>query len=253
MTYFVYDGSFEGFCTAVFEVYECKPAQPRIRKMTGEMPVLFAEQMSVLTDEKKAARVILRLEALAGKDSTELLWKCYLSGIPGIEDAMLGAIRYALREQRDIFNDFGDPHVLILRQTEKKMRRERHRMTAFVRFMLGKDNLYYALIEPDFDVLPLLTSHFSGRYADQRWLIYDTRRTYGIYYDLETVQFVYPGTETTQHSITSLVLEESEELYQQLWSDYFKSTTIKARKNMKLHLQHVPRRYWKYLPEKIRS
>lgn len=26
--------------------------------------------------------------------------------------------------------------------------------------------------------------------------------------------------------------------------------TIDARKNLKLHIQHVPRRYWKYLIEK---
>ena len=32
--------------------------------------------------------------------------------------------------------------------------------------------------------------------------------------------------------------------------EYFKSTNIKSRKNMKLHLQHVPKRYWKYLTEK---
>ncbi|TXD94923.1 DUF4130 domain-containing protein [Gillisia hiemivivida] len=25
---------------------------------------------------------------------------------------------------------------------------------------------------------------------------------------------------------------------------------MKSRKNMKLHLQHVPKRYWKYLTEK---
>ncbi|MGK4566274.1 DUF4130 domain-containing protein [Flavobacterium sp. 3HN19-14] len=45
-------------------------------------------------------------------------------------------------------------------------------------------------------------------------------------------------------------LRDKEGLYALLWNDYFKSTNIPARKNMKLHLQHVPKRYWKYLTEK---
>ena len=35
-----------------------------------------------------------------------------------------------------------------------------------------------------------------------------------------------------------------------MWKDYFDSTNIKERKNMKLHIRHVPKRYWKYLSEK---
>jgi probable DNA metabolism protein len=46
------------------------------------------------------------------------------------------------------------------------------------------------------------------------------------------------------------VYDEKESLYQELWKQYFDSVDIKARRNMKLHIQHVPKRYWKYLVEK---
>ena len=46
------------------------------------------------------------------------------------------------------------------------------------------------------------------------------------------------------------ILDEKEELYQHLWQQYFKSVNIVARKNTKLHIQHMPKRYWKYLTEK---
>ena len=49
-------------------------------------------------------------------------------------------------------------------------------MEAFVRFQCTKDQLYYAIIQPDYNVLPLISKHFEKRYADQRWLIYDIRR-----------------------------------------------------------------------------
>ncbi|MGB1209996.1 MAG: DUF4130 domain-containing protein, partial [Lacinutrix venerupis] len=65
----------------------------------------------------------------------------------------------------------------------------------------------------------------------------------------ETIQLSFNNsfdpTKTNASYFTDSELE-----FQQLWKDYFKSTNIKSRKNMKLHIQHVPKRYWKYLSEK---
>ena len=132
------------------------------------------------------------------------------------------------------------------------MSREKHRMEAFIRFKLTKDAIYFANIAPDFNVLPLIKNHFKKRYADQKWLIYDLVRKYGIYYNLETVEIItleldhnFDASKTSTEIFAPIELE-----FQQLWKDYFKSTNIKSRKNMKLHIQHVPKRYWKYLSEK---
>ena len=48
----------------------------------------------------------------------------------------------------------------------------------------------------------------------------------------------------------SIELDDDEVLYDQLWKDYFRSVNIEARRNMKLHVQYVPRRYWRYMNEK---
>ena len=42
-----------------------------------------------------------------------------------------------------------------------------------------------------------------------------------------------------------------EKKYQTLWQRYFVKTGIPERKNMKLHIQWMPKRYWKYLTEKF--
>ncbi|HBK40409.1 MAG TPA: DNA metabolism protein, partial [Porphyromonadaceae bacterium] len=44
-------------------------------------------------------------------------------------------------------------------------------------------------------------------------------------------------------------LSSDETFFQQMWKEYFKSTTIKERINLKLQRQHMPRRYWRYLTE----
>src|SRR5690606_38301814 len=148
--------------------------------------------------------------------------------------------------------DYGNGTVLKISQIAKSVGREKHRMEAFVRFKLTKDDIYFANIEPDFDVLPLISKHFKSRYADQKWIMYDLKRQYGLNYDLQEVQAMnltlpetFDPTQTASEYFTPSEIE-----FQTLWQNYFQSTNIVARKNTKLHIQHLPKRYWKYLSEK---
>ena len=248
----VYNRSFEGFLTAVFEAYERKE-NVYIRKNGIENKGLFSEIKEVITYEAHAQRVLKKIESLVGIAGVRRLWKAFLSEDPEIEDAMLGVIVYSIKSNADIFSDFGNQHVLKIHQAAKKVEREKHRMEAFVRFKLTTDNIFYAVVEPDFNVLPLIKTHFENRYADQHWLIYDMKRNYGLYYDEQTTEIVTMevNENTLLKNPETKILDDSEDLYQNLWKAYFKSTNIKSRKNMKLHLRHVPKRYWKYLTEKL--
>jgi probable DNA metabolism protein len=252
MMILTYDYSFEGFLSAVFEVYALKLTNVRIRKKEEGCTTLFETPVHVSPDELKTNRVLYKLKQLLGEAGIVQLWKAWLTEEPDVEDCLLGTIQYAIEQNANVLSDFGHLQVLQLQQQLKKIGREKHRMEAFVRFQLTKDQLFFATVEPDFNVLPLLIKHFQERYADQRWLIFDLRRRYGIYYNLHSTEFV--TMEETNDRLFQVpdrsLLEESELLYQTLWKDYFKSTNIASRKNTKLHLQHVPRRYWKYLIEK---
>ena len=80
---------------------------------------------------------------------------------------------------------------------------------------------------------------------------------YGIYYDLEQVHQVEMNAEAIDTQVNigysqafSIELDDEEILYDQLWKDYFQSVNIQARQNMKLHIQYVPKRYWRYMNEK---
>jgi probable DNA metabolism protein len=76
------------------------------------------------------------------------------------------------------------------------------------------------------------------------------KRKYGIYYDLSSVSEIELDFSDDIKQQSPLVFSESEEIYQVLWRDYFKHVNIPARKNTKLHIRHVPKRYWKLLVEK---
>lgn len=252
MIWLIYDGSFEGLLTTVFEVYEYKWPDIRIRKTGTTVPSLFTEIRTVVTNEEKAKRVWKKLAGLFGLSGVRTLWISWLSELETSEETILEVIRYALKANQNVLNDFGNLHVLQLQQAVKSVGREKHRMEAFVRFQLTKDGIYFSVIEPDFNVLPLILSHFRDRYADQKWFIFDSRRAYGIYYDLEKAEFVdfIPNSLLSANGISSEAFSDQEVFFQKLWKDYFKSTNIVGRKNTKLHVQHVPKRYWKYLVEK---
>ena len=248
----LYDGTFEGFLTTVFEVYEHKYAAVQIATSQKAQPNVFGETLLINTDEVKAARVYNGLKNKLSAAALSQLYKAFLSELPGIEDTLLYYVQYVFSSKHSVEHDFSNTHVLTVKQTAKKTDREKHRMEAFIRFQLTKDGLYYAICQPDYNVLPLIQKHFKERYADQRWLIYDSTRKYGIYYDLhtvETVQLTF-NEETENGKNISAIFDENEELYQHLWQQYFKSVNIVARKNTRLHLQHMPKRYWKYLTEK---
>jgi probable DNA metabolism protein len=248
----VYDGTFEGWLTAVFEVYEYKYYEIEIVATENYQANFFGCHHESHYNEKKTDRVWKGLSSRISAGALGQLYKAFLSEEKGIENVLLQYVQYAFGNPRSIECDYSNTAVLTVVQTAKKVYREKHRMEAFVRFQLTADNLYYAICQPDFNVLPLIEKHFKNRYADQRWLIYDSKRKYGLYYDLDEVQKVLLlfNAQTSNGNDIEVIADEKEELYQRLWQQYFTSVNIAARKNTKLHIQHMPKRYWKFLPEK---
>ncbi len=252
MTHFVYDGSFEGLLTAIFEVYERKADIVRIIPASQYQPDAFSEKIEIYPDETKANRVWKGLQKKLSVDGLTNVFSCYLSELPDREELILEFCRLVFASDDKVEENYGSPIVLRVAQIGRQLFREKHRFEAFVRFGQLQDGTFYATIDPDFNVIPLIISHFVTRYADQAWIIYDIRRKYGIYYDKTEVQEVrfdfsplaQPGNASPE------TYDSREDLYQLLWQAYFKSVNIPARRNMKLHRKHVPIRYWKYLIEK---
>ena len=181
MTRFIYDGSFEGLLSAIFVIFESKSSGALIVADKHHSAEMFSEVIVVAKDETKAARVWKGLEKrLSAGMRTKIYWG-FLSEIKGIENTILDLVRYAFASQQNIEKNYGHPAVLEIFQTWKKVGREKHRFEAFVRFELIGEKFFYAPVDPDFNVLPLIVPHFKSRYADQSWIIYDTKRNYGMH------------------------------------------------------------------------
>lgn len=248
-----YDSSFEGFLTVVFECYARKLNPVDICTEEAFQTKLFTQREFIPSNQEKSGRVWRGYQKKLHKRNKDLPLMAFLSAEPGIEMMLYRFLKRVFETKGSIETDFADQDVLQLKKLEKKVIQDSLRILQFLRFQKTKDDIYFATIEPRYDVLPFSVKHFENRFADQKWLIYDLKRNYGVYYDLNKSHEVVL-TEKTFNPIDGKVnkdiLEETEYFYQILWKDYFDHINIEERKNLKLQRQHMPQRYWKFLPEK---
>jgi probable DNA metabolism protein len=250
----LYDSTFEGLFTAVFEVFEYKFKDADIvAQHNYNQENIFSEIHKVVTDFEKSDRVLKKLEENLGKEGISRLIMVYFSERKDLERLILSTVRHSIKHpKQNILQDFANSDILEISKICKSVGRETHRMNAFIRFEKLQDEVFFAKIEPDFNVLPLILKHFKARYQDQKWMIFDLKRHYGIFYDLKEAQFFYPNAEELRNFRNSEKFHHEEEKnYQKLWQRYFVKTGIPERKNLKLHIQWMPKRYWKYLTEKF--
>ena len=253
MIIYTYDGTFEGFLTSVFDCYSRKDFPMDICSRVREQKFLFTDRYNVTTHPKKAERVWKGIQNKLSGRNNQLVFYTFLSEEPGVEMKIYRFLRRLFSSHFNIETDYGDSDVLYLTQTSQKVKKEAMRMMQFVRFQHTRDGLYFCGIEPRYDVIPLVVGHFQKRFADQKWLLYDLKRNYGVFYGkdkVEEVEISRKNFNSMTGQVKEDILQEGEEFYQKLWQSYFTHINIKERKNLRLQRQHMPRRFWKYLPEK---
>lgn len=256
MQTYVFDNTLDGLLTAVFDSFFRKQQDVTLLAEGEQLPLFADEPHRVVTDAEKAERVWKGLEKHLSKEGLHMITISWLSEERALNQPLFNMICKVFRQKCDISHNASDGDVLEVRNTCRRVLHEQLRMKQFIRFQKAKDGTYLAVVSPDHNVLPLITHHFSDRFNDQQWLIYDARRHYGYYYDGKTVirvTFEDEGSvpfNLSNGKMDDDILSENDQLFQDLWRTYFKAICIKERMNPKKQLSDMPRRYWKYMTEK---
>jgi probable DNA metabolism protein len=253
MNIFAFDNTFEGLLTLVFESYRLRRIPDEILSGEGSQSVLFGSTLTIEPDERKAERVWNGIVSHSSEENAHRIFRVSLADQRDTPMLLVKYIRLIIDSSKNQEMNFAEPIVLEIHKLHQKVCREAHRINGFVRFQKTVENSYYASFAPMYDVLPLCIPHFRDRFADQHWIIYDLKRNYGFLYDLKTVSRVVFDdlkVNTQNGQLHASLLDEEEKLFQQLWKQYYHSICIQERKNDKVHRQHLPQRFWKYLPEK---
>jgi probable DNA metabolism protein len=253
MNIFSFDNTFEGLLTLVFESYLLKQFPDEILSGEGSQYVLFGSTITIETNDRKAERVWKGFISHSSEENAHRIYRVFLSGLPDTPMLLTKYIRLIIDSNKNEETNFSEPVVVEINKLHQKICKEAYRINGLVRFQKTTEGSYYASFAPMYDVLSLCIPHFRDRYADQPWIIYDLKRNYGFWYDLKSVsRVVFDDLKVNPQNgqLHSSLLAEDEKLFQQLWKQYYRSICIQERKNPKVHRQLLPKRFWKYLPEK---
>lgn len=255
MIVFRYDKTFEGLLTAVFDAYVRKQFPACLLGDQEPGPIFVDTDYRVLTDREKAERVWNGLQRRLSRNVCRMLMYAWFSEIEGCGLLLMQYMRKVFDSKNSVYLNFSDSDVLEVKKLAQKVSRERMHLIQFVRFQKAADGTFFAPVSPKYNALPLSLSYFSDRFSDQRWLIYDLKRKYGYYYDLNSVEEITlsENDRLPDVRLEDALMAEDEKTFQELWRGYFQAITIRERINLRLQRQNMPRRFWKYLTEKQTS
>lgn len=240
---YIYDGTFEGFLTCVFEAFS-EREYPALISKRGEVQLsLGAELKEIETNPASADRVYNGVREKLGAWTLLRLYHSTLSAEEDAEAAALTYLRLGFKAGPKVYNDLANPTVWRLEKIVKGVEREAGQYLQFIRFSELEGNLLFAEFEPEPNVLPLIMPHFSDRLNSQPFIIHDRgRRIAGVY---DTREWSLVSSETMELPAVS----ENEREYRALWKLFFNTIAIKERVNPKLQMQHMPKKYWKHIME----
>lgn len=251
-----YDKTFEGLLSVVFDAYEFKAFPDALLREKEAMPLLATRSRVVETCPEKAARVFRGLKKKLSERALRDVTLAWLSDADGADMALLRYIRKVFDAPSAMETNLADPDVFAVATLAKKVLREKHQWEGFIRFQKSARGVYVAACAPRHDVLPLLAPHFTDRFADQSWVIFDVKRRYGVFFDRGSLYDAFldnAAAEALARSggrLENGLLAEDELLFQELWQRYFTATAIRERTNERLQRRCLPRRFWRYLTEK---
>lgn len=160
--------------------------------------------------------------------------------------ALLYRVLWRLQAKPQLMEDSVDPDIRWLEELAKSVRRDAHKMHAFVRFreVAPKEDdpddapHYVAWFEPDHHIVRAEAGFFLRRFANMRWSILTPRGS--IHWDGEAMREGPPAK--AEDAPGGDPVED-------LWRSYYAAIFNPARLKVGAMLSEMPKKYWKNLPE----
>lgn len=240
---YLYDGTFEGLLTIVFDCYIAKELPLQIFPNQTYQNNLLDDIEIITTDFVKADRIFYGIVKNISYDTLYQNYYAFLSEDPQKEKAIISYLVNGFYIGPRINTMLSIDFVFTVHRLRKRMLAESHRLKGLLRFQEVGNNLYYASIHPDNNVIENLGHHFIRRLPKQNFLIHDQKRELCFIYHAGKYQII-PSIDLMIPSIT-----QEEQYYQSLWKVFFKTIAIPERKNTRLQMQFMPKKYWQDLVE----
>lgn len=240
---YVYDGSFEGFLTVVFLVFETRKKPAKIASEIDFTPSLLDNPENITTDLDESSRVFNGIISKISDLTLHYIYEAFLSNDSKKELNILEYLILGFEKGPSVDNELSIDSILYVQKLSKAVGLEKQRLKGFVRFVKFDNDLFYSGIEPDNNILEDLGKHFARRLSTQNFIIHDKKRRIAFLYNQKEYMII------DVNKIDLPKISEEEKLYQDLWKTFFKTIAIKERTNKRLQLGFMPKRYWKNMFE----
>lgn len=154
---------------------------------------------------------------------------------------LLYRLLWRLRSEPKLLSIATDPDIRRLEAMEKAVRRDIHKMRAFVRFRKigeGADERYVAWFEPEHFIVERNADFFVRRFTGMRWTILTPYASAD--WDGERLA-IGPGAGKRD--------APAQDDAEALWRTYFENIFNPARLKVKAMQKEMPKKYWRNLPE----
>ena len=236
---FSYDGTFEGFLSAVFDSFAMKVIPSDI-VINDDLEPSLLKIHYIETDSEHAKRVETGIREKLGETVLNMVKQAYLFDGEGKELSILLFIKKAFAEGRAIGNRIGDENVSKVYKMCVAVNNEAERFRQFTRFS-DSNGALVAVIHPKHFILPLIKSFFCARIRNEHFMIYDAEHGAALIHTPERTAII---------PVENLELPETEDsFYKNLWKSYYRHIAIASRYNPTCRRAHMPKRFWQYLPE----
>ena len=239
---YLYDTTFDGFLTAVFEAYVDRNPEALIRPETVQTE-FGQEYRTVETDREKSGRVARAIRSKMGTEVYHTVWTAFLKNTPEVTDDLYRYLRLGFCEGFRLPRLLTDPRVAAVNKHAALVSREAGHLLQFIRFAQTVTGVYYAEISPEFMVLPIIMPHFAHRLNAQAFVIYDKSHTCSGLFD------GHRWVLTTADGLQAPDLSENERAYRKLWKTFYDTVAIEERINPELRRQLMPKKFWKHMTE----
>ncbi|WP_128892480.1 UdgX family uracil-DNA binding protein [Erythrobacter sp. HKB08] len=158
--------------------------------------------------------------------------------------ALLYRLLWRLQSNPRLMEDKTDLDVRRVEELDKNVRRDSHKMHAFVRFRLVESDepeaqdYYVAWFEPEHHIVRANAGFFMRRFANMKWSILTPKGC--LHWDGHTMSEGPPAQRSDA---------PSGDPTEDLWRKYYASIFNPARLKVGAMLKEMPKKYWKNMPE----
>lgn len=197
---------------------------------------LFAQEATPLPPPRPGAAPVR-----ASKPFLDLVRMALLNSAPERFD-LAYRLLWRLQSQPRAAQDAADPLVRRLDQLSRPVRRDIHKMRAFLRFrgvaQADGSERFVAWFEPDHHILRANAGFFVRRFAAMRWSILTPAGS--LHWNGQVLEEGPPATRLDAPGGDPL---------EELWRTYYANIFNPARLKVGAMLKEMPRKYWKNMPE----